>query len=226
MVFLCHEVHQVPSHTSGQCRHRWGLRISSSGGVVDKVRCSSEKTLLNNLLWKQTHSQFWNVLDFMQSVMAPTSTAAPWVEKADCKAWEQPCEGEAEPQIIKQLRPRGIKNSLTLGHSSPVWMQSSSHISSLPLRLWNLFYMYQAASLPSSEVWIWNNPLSCIYTAAQLHVRARECRSHVLSQKDPTSSCMLPWWSSPPFLMQIHQGKEGTLVVNGQSWHEKNWVHE
>lgn len=82
--------------------------------------------------------------------------------------------------------------------------------------------MYQAASLPSSEVWMWNNPLSCIYTVAQPGVRAGEYRSHVLPQEDPTSSYMLPWWSSPPFLMQIHQGKEETLVVNGQYQHKKN----
>lgn len=56
----------------------------------------------------------------MQSVMAPASTAAQWVENGDCKAQDQSCEDEAEPQIIKQLKTKGIKNSLTLGHSSPV----------------------------------------------------------------------------------------------------------
>lgn len=50
------------------------------------VSCSSKKSLLNHLFWKQTYSQVGNVLDFMQSVMAPASTAARWAENVDCEA--------------------------------------------------------------------------------------------------------------------------------------------
>lgn len=160
--------------------------------------------------------------------MAPASTAARWVENGDCKAQDQPCEDEAEPQIIKQLKTKGIKNSLTLGHSSPVWIYNSSPITSVPQRVWNLSCMYQAASLPSSKVWIQNSLLSCLSTAAHLTVWAGGYGSHVFPQKDPPyhHTYVLPWWCSPPSLMQIHQGKERTLVVNGQYQHKKNWAHE
>lgn len=124
----------------------------------------------------------------MQSVMAPASTAARWVENGDCKAQDQPCEDEAEPQIIKQLKTKGIKNSLTLGHSSPVWIYNSSPITSVPQRVWNLSCMYQAASLPSSKVWIQNSLLSCLSTAAHLTVWAGGYGSHVFPQKDPPIS--------------------------------------
>lgn len=124
-----------------------------------------------------------NFLDFMQSVMALTSTAARWVENVDCKARDQPCEDEAEPQIIEQLKLKGIKNSLTLGHSSPVCIQSSSHITSVPQRVW--ICLYQASSLPSSKVWIRSNLPSCIYTAEHLHVWAGQYRSYVTPDRLP-----------------------------------------